>query len=243
MLKNFVLLLVVFGLVSFSQANMVSHYQFDGDWSNSVSGGYSVSPVGGANIATDAERGQVGGFQYFDGVEEFGHIGYDPAFAAVTTQITVAAWVKSNSNNYSVARIAGRGYSWYMYVNGNDTLGFNAGGGVVTGNSSINDGDWHHVAATFDTVTGSMALYVDGELDAQDIVSGTIPNADRYAIAARATSSTAGASFYHGYIDDVRIYNDVQSLSQIQDFSGVPEPATMLLLGVGAIALRRRKMS
>jgi hypothetical protein len=243
MLKKFVLLLLVVGLGGIAHANLISHYQFDGDWTNSVSGGYAVSPVGGANIATDAERGQVGGFQYFDAVEEFGHVGYDPAFASVTTQITVAAWVKSNTNNYSVARIAGRGYSWYMYVNNNDTLAFYAGGGGVVGTESINDGQWHHVAATFDTVSGAMALYVDGLLDTQDVVSGSIPNADRYAIAARATSTTAGASFYHGYIDDVRIYNDVQTLGQIQDFSGVPEPATMLLLGVGAIALRRRKIS
>jgi hypothetical protein len=241
MLKKIVVFSLLIGLVGVSQANLISHHEFDGDWTNSVSGGYSVSPVGGANIATDAERGQVGGFQYFDSVEEFGHVGYDTAFAAVTTQITVAAWVKSNANNYSVARIAGRGYSWYMYVDNNDTLGFNAGGGVVTGNASINDGNWHHVAATFDTVTGAMALYVDGQLDVQDVVSGTIPNSDRYAIAARASGSTAGASFYHGYIDDVRVYNDAQSLGQIQEFSGVPEPATMLLLGIGAIALRRRK--
>ena len=130
MLRKLCLFIVLTGMVCAANANLVSHYEFEDSWANSVSGGYSMSPVGGANIATDAERGKVGGFQYFDSAEEFGHVGYDPAFAAVTTQITVAAWVKSNTNNYSVARIAGRGYSWYMFVNGNDTLGFTAGTGT-----------------------------------------------------------------------------------------------------------------
>ncbi len=240
MLRKLCLLVLIATAVSAVNATLVSHHEFEDSWTNSVSGGYSLTARGGANIATDAERGKVGGFQYFDTDEEWAYGGYDAAFNGLAT-ITVAAWVKSNSTNWSDARIAGKGYGWYMYVSGSNVLGFNAGGGIVTGTTAINDAQWHHVAATYDTASGMMSLYVDGQLDVQALVSGSIPDTYGYAVGARAQSSTVGGNFYHGFIDDVRVYDDVQSLSQIQQFSGVPEPATICMLGLGALGLIRRK--
>ncbi len=79
-------------------------------------------------------------------------------------------------------------------------------------------------------------LYVNGNLQGVTDYSGTYeynseslyighqqPGADRY---------------YNGLLDDLRIYNNALSQSEISAL--VPEPATLLLLGLGAALLRKR---
>ena len=196
--------------------NLVSYYEFN-DWTNSVSGGYTLAPKGGANIFADPQRGYVGGFQYFDSADEWAYAGYDPAYNGLS-EMTVAAYVKSNTTNWGNAKIVGKGYGWYLYVSASSNLGFGISGNLVTGSAEINDGLWHHVAATYDSVTGEIVLYVDGILDTQSTITPVaIPTSYGFAVGARAASSSSGADFYRGYIDDVRVYSAVLSAQQMYD--------------------------
>jgi hypothetical protein len=47
--------------------------------------------------------------------------------------------------------------------------------------------------------------------------------------------------WFTGYIDEVRIYDTGLSISEIRDISGIPEPATVILLSVGGLALLRKR--
>ena len=43
--------------------------------------------------------------------------------------------------------------------------------------------------------------------------------------------------YWNGAIDDVRIYNRALSQSEVNQVYGVPEPSTLILLGIGILSL------
>lgn len=165
--------------------------------------------------------------------------------------VTVAAWVKFYGTEFSNA-IVNNAYDFRLYTgSGTGYEGvFQVANTVPTGSkvtSSANafqDGGWHHIAGTYD---GSYyRMYIDGQQDGAAVAAtGTIPTdwAAPLTIAIRYTSGTAvdpGAAF-DGWIDDVRIYDTAENLASIQSFSGVPEPTTVALMGLGGLFLLRRR--
>jgi hypothetical protein len=173
-------------------------------------------------LATDSERGAYANLHD----TRWLHIGYDGNLDSITTQITICIWVKSTNTNWtSNNRIMGRGYAWELLVQGSNTAGFASGGKTLVGSSAINDGAWHHIAVTWDSVSGERKLYVDGQLDNQDeLIAAAINNYDRYAIGARATGASTAANIYRGYVDDVRVYNSALTAQEIYDIFSPAAP-------------------
>ena len=95
--------------------------------------------------------------------------------------------------------------------------------------STVNDGNWHHVAFTIDD--DAWVLYIDGSSNA----SGTFSTAtgdcsvatttSNFVIGARTTNTGGISSPFDGEIDDVSIYNTTLSSSDITDIynSGYPK--------------------
>jgi hypothetical protein len=99
---------------------------------------------------------------------------------------------------------------------------------------SWNAGQWYHIAATYDSSlsSGNVKLYVDGVLDTsygetRSIATNDLPlfiNSDPYEVDAGAPSPSV--RYFPGVIDEARV---------------IPEPATLSLLGLGGLAVIRRK--
>ena len=87
----------------------------------------------------------------------------------------------------------------------------------ITGTKAITaDGQWHHVAATYDGSTWH--LYLDGT-DAGSLSVGKPANAATNvltSIGSALTTTGTAAGFFAGSIDEVRIWNSARSLTQIQ---------------------------
>ncbi len=94
-------------------------------------------------------------------------------------------------------------------------------GAGICGATTVADGAWHHVAMTRDTSDGTLAIWVDGTLDAsgagppgnvsyRDGRSTSFPN-DPYLVLG-AEKHDAGASFpsYSGLLDELRVSDVVR---------------------------------
>jgi len=263
--------------ISVSEANLLSRHSFDGSgtagWDNSVAGGYKAIPYDNnepnksGTIITDAKRGKVADIH---SSSDWLYVGPDPHLDAnhITTQLTVAAWVYST--NTSTHWIAGKGYSWYLGVGSglffvvrdsndhvysgdpcdmNDTHPPLTVGGL-TGETVVSDSKWHHVAATYDAVSGAQKLYVDGVPECNTVhdMNGHGPNSAVYQYDAIGSPYTIGSrikcqdgndanipsritvwsSILHGYVDEVRIYNKVLSAAEIAALAswGLPADVT-----------------
>ena len=104
--------------------------------------------------------------------------------------------------------------------------------------------NWYHVAGV--RSGGNVSLYIGGVLaGTQGIAnSGDYTSAQAFSVGAATTGGGDFANALNGYVDEVRLSN--VALEPSQFLLNVPEPHTIMLLGIGAMALclrglRRRK--
>jgi hypothetical protein len=240
-LVSFVLLLNLLGTAS---ANLLAHYKLDGDFTDSAgtnNGTQMGAPVfvQPGMIGTDALRsaGWTDGF----------HCGtFDPT--AGGNQFTFAAWVNW-AGDYS------GGVNTHTLVSKRD--GWASGSMMfdIQWNPSgqnleiLNTGSWVNFGATLPVGTPThLAVAYDGTnvtlyLNAMPILTYafTLDSGRGSNLCVGQVQNGAGY-FFNGDIDDVGFFSTALNQGQIATImTGIPEPATMLLLGIGGLSLLRKK--
>jgi len=178
-------------------------YTFNG-WFAAASGGSPVAPM------TTAANGLS-----FDGSGRV-DVPHSNAFN-FSTDITIEAWIKTTSNSEQYITTKNEN-SFYFGIN----LGGGAGkvsfwlnnvssgsGGWLHSSATVNDGNWHHVAATYDGST--IKIYVDGILSASRSVSATIQTGS----SSVNIGSRGGGFRFVGKMYDVRFWNVTRTASEI----------------------------
>jgi len=203
-----------------ADSNLVAHYEFsaEGDYSDSIAGGAAGQPQGDAQVIWDDERDSF--VLSLDGDGDY--VNYEDEWMGIVgNAITVTAWIKTDSLD-TYDGVAGLGYAWRLCGDSDGKIRFQCSDTVpaqsmAVGSTDVNDGQWHHVAGTYDGT--KYTLYVDGVLDASTDATGNINTGGSY-------FSTIGAHykksddrdprrFFDGLIDDVRIYDRVLSSGEI----------------------------
>lgn len=159
----------------------------------------------------------------FDGADDYVTT---PNFINGESNITIMAWVLSDSGNTTNMTIAGEDVGCRLWLaNGNKpsftlkTLATTLK--TISVPTNINYDEWHHITGTFSSTTGIMKLYVDGVfITSVDVgaTGSTIANSassnGNFEIGRKSTSS--GSEYFKGDIDEVRVFNTVLTDSQIQ---------------------------
>lgn len=162
---------------------------------------------------------------HFDGTDDYIQTTYPGVLGNAPR--TVEAWIKLptttsgenlvttwGSDNVNGGRFTVR----INNVSGLYKLRIENKGGGVNGTVTLSDGNWHHIAVTYDNSlsTNKYKLYVDGNLDTQgDISTATNTVALTNMIIGRRINPSLGG-YFNGSIDEVRVWDKALTLAEIQ---------------------------
>lgn len=156
----------------------------------------------------------------------------DSASLSITSDLTLEGWFKfetlANNGVYTLlSKWAGdvaNGLSYIIYVlvdgSGNKTINFNVsddgtnGGTTATWSVSLSTATWYHLAVTYNAAGGSSILYLDTTAQATktgmdtSIYNSTVD----FRIGANEVTET---NFFDGVVDDVRVWNDIRTATEI----------------------------
>ena len=220
--------------VSLGTNGLVTALGFE-DTGNTSTEDSSLAGLVGTIRGAVRQPGKSGNGMFFDGINDWISIA-DTTNSAIdlTTGMTIEAWVKPGSPmtawNTVVLKERGAGnlsYALYAHDGYPDPFGFDTPAAYLRTNptGSTTDqavrrpngnmlpvGVWTHLATTYDGTT--MRLYVNGVEVSSKPQTGVIATSNG-ALKIGGNSVFSGGEFFHGHIDDVRIYNRALSAAEI----------------------------
>lgn len=241
-IRVFILIFFTSGTNAFASLTdgLVAYYPFSGN-ANDESGNGNNGLVNGAVLTVD-RFGQANSAYSFDGTTNYILV---PSSSSLEIQdaITLSAWVYHSSNaspqhivNMSALSTGYRLAAWWANPAGNalELYDLTQSQHIADDGRQPDTGVWTHVAATWD---GSvMRVYRDGVLGGETVFSGNISvaNNDLY-IGVINPVPFPIQGFFHGNIDEVRIYNRALSESDIKQLAEVQlQSGTRLTIGAGS---------
>ena len=209
-------------------AELVAHYPLDSD-ATDVAGYGHDGTIAGATPTGD-RFGSSDSAYLFDGEDD--RITIDMAPQLRTETVSIAAWVKRVDTTPP-------GGGWRVVVSYGEqghVLSFQhalapLGGLQMTGRcefsatQTVLDDDWHHLTMTR-SLDGTIRVYLDGEpqplIPGDDLPSSAEPNTTPTCTVAPAFGDSVWiggdpghSEYFHGSIDDVRIYSGVLTYDEI----------------------------
>jgi hypothetical protein len=223
---------------------LVAYYPFSGN-ANDQSGNGNDGVVNGALLTQD-RFGQANSAYSFDGLNDYIQVSASPSLD-IQDAITLSAWVYHLSNlntqhivNRSDPSTGYRLAAWPANPTGNafELYDDSQVQHIIDDGQAPVTGTWTHVAGVWDGTT--MSIYRDGQLADTVAFSGSIglANNDLF-IGDLVIPGYPTQGPFHGFIDEVRVYNRALSGVEIQQLTTIPIPSTFWLFGTGLLGLIR----
>ncbi|HLG34175.1 MAG TPA: LamG-like jellyroll fold domain-containing protein [Bacteroidia bacterium] len=203
-------------------------YPFDGNALDRSGYGHHGTVIG-ATLSND-RFGNPNSCYYFNGSSDYIAV---PVFGTIvpTDEITISFWAKSDSSDYSSAFILSpddnndRFSISVDYIFSSSNAVYWDYGDIFTGGRCANlnlpfISQWAHYVCTSSASQNAMQVFKDASVVASCNTHSTIVNRSRTLFIG---GDGLTLQHYHGFIDDVRIYNRVLSSSEIADlFNNAP---------------------
>ena len=164
----------------------------------------------------------------FDGINDY--VSSSTGGPTGSSNRTVECWIKTSTAIPAQQVLI----DWGTMVNGtrftfnviyNGLLRIEVGGNGFNSPTGVADGNWHHVAVTYDNAaTLKFKLYIDGTMVVNQNTTVAVNTASAgFSIGRR----NDGTGFYDGIIDEIRVWNVVRTQAEIQsamnsEFCSIP---------------------
>ncbi|MEQ9405584.1 MAG: LamG-like jellyroll fold domain-containing protein [Cyclobacteriaceae bacterium] len=201
-----------------------------GNWSfvsPSVSTGDKISvtayndPGDGSQGSTSFSSVTLNNALDFDGVDDVVIIPNSASINFGDVDFSVEFWISTTAS--SDGRIITKhecavGPGWFVTNTLTGIVNFYVNGSTLSSTSIINDGQWHHVAVTFQGSSNTQTIYIDGAFDASKVGNNGVASTEPLGIGAWANSFCGvGTEPIDAEIDEVRIWSTERNLTQIQN--------------------------
>ncbi|RYY47153.1 MAG: PKD domain-containing protein, partial [Chitinophagaceae bacterium] len=226
-MKNFLIILLLFPQFLFSQVNLeqglVSYYPFSGNANEITGNGQHGIAQNGASLTSD-RFGIANSAYYFDGVDDYIQIPSNSTLNP-TDAFSIALYFNPEQNSVQtlvgkISYLGGVGTQYQIAINfppqpgvlfgtnptANSCAGVPLNGAYVnTGSSTIVNGQWHCVVASFNA--GVMKIYLNGILMQTTVAAHNSMNICSNADVQIGSWWIGDQQRFKGKIDDIRFYD------------------------------------
>jgi hypothetical protein len=250
--------LSILALVRPANAGLIDHWTFNetsGSIAHDSAGAFNGILQGGA---TFLPGGGISGGAVSLNVSTSSMVNMGTSFPGLTnTSFSLVIWEKTTQTANAIIlskHEASADLGFFIDMNpplGQGGASFNTSNGALNRTFStrltLDDGNWHQIVGVY-TLGGASPeaqIYVDGQLEATNTTASTVgANTSAFVIGGYGETNTDNTPVaqFTGLIDDVQIYNNALSASDVSYLYNnpgqtVPEPSVLSLLVVGAIGL------
>lgn len=156
-----------------------------------------------------------------DGSDDAVKVGHHAEFTPGTGDFTCEAWVNTSDKSPDpwARKIVSKGLDYGIYINPADgkVHGYINNISTLGSTTSIDDGNWHHVA--FKRSGNNIKIYIDGAVERSDsdpAYAANLTSTADFKIGAMHEGASTN-SHWHGKIDEVRCWNTARSSTEIHD--------------------------
>ena len=203
----------------FPETNLLAYYRLDettGSVLNDATGQHAGTNYG----ATTDSAGVLGTSYSFSGDASTSFTYSDLYFGAGTyAGLSIQAWVNTTDTDGGIVT-SRNGFNGtlvgLMIGSGNGSPSFFVSGQEsISGTTSINDGQWHHLVGVFDGATGTKSLYVDGVPVSGSTSLATINPLTDFYLGWDADNNIEPTRYLIGRIDEVGIWSRALTAAEV----------------------------
>tara|TARA_A100001015_G_scaffold115729_1_gene128501 strand:- start:640 stop:6105 length:5466 start_codon:yes stop_codon:yes gene_type:complete len=224
--------------------NLLAYYKFDEENGSNFAYDSTKNNLVGRlenfDIENSWKNGLINNGLEFDGINDYINVGQEnllynlPRGSGSGNDYTISCWVKMANNIFSGSNLDiisnnenGNLNTVGTYIFGIRDYGSNGTAFVSSsltsstgyfksdGNTDISDNNWHLVNSVYHNSNTTIQNYVDGVLDSNVTLTGTINGAPTSNVFIGSRDSSTG--FFKGMLDELRVFNTALSYSEIQN--------------------------
>lgn len=195
-------------------SNLIAHWKMNDNAASTDVVESKGSNTGTAQQTTDllATNGIVNGALYFNGYSDI-VVADDSTLPSNAAPRTTTCWINTTQTGDWAGSMTSYGslanYERWDVSRRNNCLYFQGYNADFAGTITINDGNWHFIAVTYDGTT--VALYVDTVADSTMNLTLNTISGGQFQIGCNINDG----EFIEGAIDDVRVYSTVLTATQL----------------------------